>query len=69
MSNIKINLTEKEADELLNVARNGYADGDFYNINEATGKGQGYGDKSERDAFLRAFKKIAEKLNLKNTEP
>ncbi len=69
MSNVKIEFTKKEAMQLLHVAGNGYGSGDFYGINEETGKGNGYGNKKERDAFVEAYRKLATKLNLLNIDP
>ena len=66
---IKIEFTEKEANEILSVAGNGYGDGDFYGISEDNSSGQGYGGKREQDAFFRAYEKIAIALNRKDTRP
>lgn len=61
MAKIKVELTEKEANELLFVAGNGYGDGDFYGLN-----GQdGFSPKKDAKFYYRAVEKITKALNKK----
>lgn len=46
-----VEFTEKEASELLNVAGNGYGDGDYY-------IGGGYGNGHDKNAYHRAVHKL-----------
>lgn len=57
---VKVELTQKEAEELYLVALNGYDDGDFY--------GTGYGGKREENAFMRAIDKMIDALEKVRTK-
>lgn len=70
MKKIKIELTQKEAEELRAVAGNGYGDGDYYGLNDGAGPGgNGYGGKRENNAFIRAYEKLSKALGVVHTTP
>lgn len=55
MKKVKVELTKKEAEEVLGLMGNGYGNGDYYD-------GAGYGGKREEAAAQRAYKKIADAM-------
>ena len=65
---ITVRMTIEQAMELLDVAGNGYGDGDFYGLNDPEGKDRGYGGKRGANKYHAAVSAIKAAISKSHPE-